>query len=82
MRARLPNRRENRSAKLVWTDPATGRDVPLRHDPRRAGDIARSLGDPALAREVLRFTAETRLDDGMADLARHLAAHGRRASSG
>lgn len=61
---------------------ATGREVPLRHDARRAGDIARSLGDPALAREVLRFAAGTRLEEGMADLARHLAGHGRRASSG
>jgi UDP-glucose 4-epimerase len=61
---------------------ATGRDVPLHNGPRRDGDIAQSLGDPALAREVLRFAARTPLEDGMADLARHLAERQRRASSG
>ena len=61
---------------------AAGRDVPLRHGPRRDGDIARSLGDPALARDVLRFAARTPLEDGMADLAHHLAERPPRASSG
>ena len=45
-----------------------GRAADIRHGPARAGDIRRSLGDPARAREVLGVSAEMRLADGLRDL--------------
>jgi UDP-glucose 4-epimerase len=40
----------------------------IRQGPARSGDIRRSVGDPARARARLGVSAETRLDDGLADL--------------
>jgi UDP-glucose 4-epimerase len=40
----------------------------LRHGPARSGDIRRSVGDPSRARARLGISADTRLEDGLADL--------------
>lgn len=46
---------------------ASGRAVPVRVAPRRAGDIAVSYADPSLAQRVLGWKAEKSLDDICAD---------------
>jgi UDP-glucose 4-epimerase len=40
----------------------------IRHGPARAGDIRRSLGNPAMARAVLGVSAELRLAEGLEEL--------------
>jgi UDP-glucose 4-epimerase len=48
-------------------EQASGRPVPYRIAPRRAGDIATCYADPALATELLGWRAELGLDDMCAD---------------
>jgi UDP-glucose 4-epimerase len=48
-------------------EAASGRPVPYRIAPRRAGDIASCYADPALARELLGWRAEKDLADMCAD---------------
>ncbi len=45
-----------------------GRTPQIAHGPARPGDIARSLGDPARARELLGVSAATTLEQGLAAL--------------
>ena len=45
-----------------------GRTPQIGHGPPRPGDIARSLGDPARARELLGVSAATTLEQGLAAL--------------
>lgn len=51
-----------------------GRKPEIAFGPPRAGDIRASLGDPALARAALAFTAATTLEEGL----RHMMEHARR----
>ena len=44
-------------------EKATGKDVPYKIAPRRAGDIATCYADPTKAREELGWIAELSLDD-------------------
>jgi UDP-glucose 4-epimerase len=44
---------------------AAGRNVTVEHAPRRGGDLRYSVGDPALAHEMLGLVAETDLADGL-----------------
>ena len=46
---------------------AVGRDLPYRIAPRRAGDIAESFADPALAHLELGWEATRTIDDMCAD---------------
>ncbi|MCA8904788.1 MAG: UDP-glucose 4-epimerase GalE [Hyphomonas sp.] len=44
-------------------EEASGRRIPLRFEPRRAGDIAAFWADPSLAEETLGWKAENTLED-------------------
>ncbi len=48
-------------------EKASGKDVPYRIAPRRAGDIAECFADPALAQRELNWKAERGLDEMMRD---------------
>jgi UDP-glucose 4-epimerase len=48
-------------------EQASGRPVPYRIEPRRAGDIAECWADPAKARKELGWQAERGLDVMMQD---------------
>ncbi|HUR90622.1 MAG TPA: UDP-glucose 4-epimerase GalE [Ramlibacter sp.] len=48
-------------------EKASGRKVPYRIAPRRAGDVAQCYADPALAREVIGWEAKRSLDEMCAD---------------
>lgn len=47
---------------------AAGRALPLRHGPRRAGDIRASVGDPSRAAALLGWRARVGLEDGLRGL--------------
>ncbi|HEY8049517.1 MAG TPA: UDP-glucose 4-epimerase, partial [Ramlibacter sp.] len=48
-------------------EKASGRKVPYRIAPRRAGDVAQCYADPALAHEVIGWRAKRGLDQMCAD---------------
>jgi len=49
------------------TRETSGRPIPVRHDPRRAGDVARSLADPTAATELLGWSSKRTLAEMTAD---------------
>lgn len=53
----------------------TGSSSIIQHAPARAGDIHHSLGNPLKASKALGFTAQTKLEDGLAQLFKSEAAH-------
>ena len=55
---------------------AAGSDAPAAHEPERAGELARSVLDPALAERRLGFRAATPLEDGLARTWEWLGARG------
>ncbi len=55
---------------------AAGSDAPAVHEPERAGELARSVLDPALAERRLGFRAATPLEDGLARTWEWLGARG------
>ena len=56
-------------------EQASGRQVPYRIGPRRAGDIAEYYADPAKARRELGWQARRSLAQMMADTWRWQSAH-------
>jgi UDP-glucose 4-epimerase len=44
-----------------------GKTAPIGFGPARSGDIRRSLGDPAAAAAALGITADTGIEDGLAE---------------
>ena len=48
-------------------EKASGRKVPYRIAPRRAGDVAQCYADPALAKEVIAWRATRGIDEMCAD---------------